>query len=233
MHTSLVSSCPKGLHSVVDLGCGDGSLTVKLFDIGYKRVVGTDISEGNIKLARQNVSEFEIASGNELAFEVRDVVNTNFQDSEFDVSITCHVLEHLISFDAGLEEQKRITKDYIVVALPTAWSPISWTLLGGGNYWSHGKFGSLRLAIGLVRTIIAFGTRKIGVDEKSYAGLESVPHTFFFPGRIARRMASNGWQLISMTPQVQGLPWVTKSIHGGKVSGRTGFGTTFLLRRVN
>lgn len=231
MHTSLVSACPVGLESIIDLGCGDGSLTVQFLDHGFKRIVGTDISEGNILAANQNIGEIDVISSGVIDFQVGDVVDSKFSSVEFDVSVTCHVLEHLISFNDGLQEQKRIAKKYIIVALPTAWSPISWTLLGGGNYWSHGKLGSLRLIFGLVRTLKSYVLGEIGVDERSYAGLEGVPHTFFFPSRIAKRMESEDWELLSMKPQVQGIPWYPNSVHGGKESGRTGFGTIFVLRR--
>jgi hypothetical protein len=104
-------------------------------------------------------------------------------------------------------------------------------LLGGGNYWSHGRTGTARLIYGFLRTLRAFISGEIGVDEKGYAGLENVPHIFFFPGRVARKMECQSWKFLKMSPQVQGLPWLKKSIHQGRKSGRTGFGTTFLLER--
>jgi SAM-dependent methyltransferase len=231
MHTSAVNACPSDLFSVADLGCGDGSLTKMFPALGYKRIVGADISTQNIASAKSMGPDDLEQQGFSVEFFVRDVVNSGFKDREFDVCFTSHVLEHLSSFQDGLNEQKRLADKFIVIALPTAWSPISWTLLGGGNYWSHGRTGTARLFYGFIRTLKAFISGEIGVDEKGYAGLEKVPHVFFFPGRVAKEMECQSWKFLKMSPQVQGLPWLKRSIHQGRKSGRTGFGTTFLLER--
>lgn len=231
MHVSAASACPSNLNSILDLGCGDGSLTRKFQYLGFKRIVGADISPLNIESARKQALQNKILDGVSIEFLVRDVVSSGFQDREFDVSVTSHVLEHLSSFEDGLNEQKRLASRFISVSLPTAWSPISWTLLGGGNYWSHGRTGFLRLMYGFLRTINAFVFGRVGVDEKGYAGLEKVPHIFFFPGRISKKMECDTWKLVGMCPQVEGLPWLKWSIRPGRKSGRTGFGTTFLLAR--
>lgn len=231
MHSSAVKACPQNSKSIADLGCGDGLLTVQLLNQGYERIVGTDISIKNIQTAKDNLKNLEKSDLKRIDFLVRDVVSSGFNDREFEVSLTCHVLEHLVSFESGLEEQKRISDRYVVVALPTAWSPISWTLLGGGNYWEHGRFGFLKLFYGFLRTTINFSLGRIGVDEKGYAGLDGVPHIFFFPGRIAKAMTSDHWEIESMRPQVQGFPWIYSTIRQGKSAGKTGFGTIFVLRR--
>jgi len=231
MHISAVNACPSDLFSIVDLGCGDGSLTEMFSTLGYKRIVGADISSQNIASAKNLFTADLKPRGFSIEYYVRDVVNSGFKDKEFDVCFTSHVLEHLSSFQDGLNEQKRLADKFIVIALPTAWSPISWTLLGGGNYWSHGRTGTVRLIYGFLRTLKAFISGEIGVDEKGYAGLEKVPHIFFFPGRVAKEMECQSWKFLKMSPQVQGLPWLKRSIHQGRKSGRTGFGTTFLLER--
>jgi SAM-dependent methyltransferase len=231
MHISAVNACPSDLVSIADLGCGDGSLTQMFYRLGYKRIVGADISSQNISSARNLSVNKPKLDGFSIEFFVRDVVDSGFADREFDVCFTSHVLEHLSSFNDGLKEQKRLADKFVVVALPTAWSPISWTLLGGGNYWRHGRTGTIRLAYGFFRTLKAFISGHVGVDERGYAGLEQVPHIFFFPGRVARQMECESWKFLKMSPQVQGFPWLKKSIHAGRKSGRTGFGTTFLLER--
>jgi SAM-dependent methyltransferase len=231
MHVSAANACPSDLNSIVDLGCGDGSLTQLFYKLGFKRIVGADISPQNISSARSLSLRNPELEGFSIEFVVREVVESRFADREFDICFTSHVLEHLNSFQDGLREQKRLADKFVVVALPTAWSPISWTLLGGGNYWKHGRTGTLRLIYGFIRTLKAFIAGHAGVDERGYAGLEEVPHIFFFPGRVARHMECDSWKFLRMTPQVQGLPWLKKSIHAGKESGRTGFGTTFILER--
>lgn len=59
---------PKGSR-VVDLGCGNGRLTVKLKEKGYN-VTGIDDSEDMLKAARENYSDIDFVKGNALDFNV-------------------------------------------------------------------------------------------------------------------------------------------------------------------
>jgi ubiquinone/menaquinone biosynthesis C-methylase UbiE len=230
MHKSILRIIPGDCESAIDLGCGDGSLTFDLLDSGLSNVRGADVSKSNIQRAKHRQTKKNYAPG-QIDFDVQDVTSTKYKDKSFDISITSHVLEHLEDFDSGLKEQKRLAKKYVIVALPTAWSPLSWTLLGGGNYWKHGKLGFIRLTVGLLRVIVNFVLNKIGVDEKNYSGLSNVPHIFFFPKRVAKKMQCDEWVVIKMYPQVNGLPWNTQSIRILSHNSISGLGTIFILAR--
>lgn len=58
--------------SVIDLGCGNGNLTVKLKEKGYN-VIGIDDSEDMLKIARENYSDIKFIKGNALDFRVEPV----------------------------------------------------------------------------------------------------------------------------------------------------------------
>lgn len=214
--------------SVVDVGCGDGALLMRI-PRGGQRILGLDVSTENIRMANSKV---EISSNDSHQFIVADATSTNLKAGEFDQSISHHVLEHLASFDEGLNELKRITKHKIIIAIPTAWSPMSWTLLGGGTYWIHGRTGIFRLGKGFLRTLKAFSFGKIGVDEGSYSSLEAVPHIFFFPKRILKKLECEIWRVTESRAQVTGLPWILRTIKlGSKVNSKLGLGTLFVLER--
>jgi SAM-dependent methyltransferase len=214
--------------SVVDVGCGDGALVLRIPNNG-QIILGIDVSPGNIRMAN---SKLEKKTTKYPKFSVADATETQLADQKFEQSISHHVLEHLASFDDGLIELKRITKSKIIIAIPTAWSPMSWTLLGGGTYWIHGRTGILRLFYGLLRTINAFLLRKVGVDEGSYSSLEAVPHIFFFPKRILRRLECEDWKVTESRAQVTGIPWMLRSIKlGTKANSEFGLGTLFVLER--
>lgn len=214
--------------SVVDVGCGDGALVLRIPNMGQK-ILGLDVSTGNIRLAKSKIDE---ESKNNIKLLVADATQTNLEDQEFEQSISHHVLEHLASFDDGLTELKRVTKSKIIIAIPTAWSPMSWTLLGGGTYWIHGRSGILRLFKGFCRTLIAFLLRKDGVDEGSYSSLEAVPHIFFFPKRIIKKLECENWKVTESRAQVTGLPWMLKTVKmGSKANSQSGLGTLFILER--
>lgn len=226
MYKSVVE-CVKPASSIVDLGCGDGGLTF-LLTSKTSNVVGMDISEFNINLAQERYSDKK-----GITFEIGDVCGSRFKNNEFEVSVSHHVLEHLSDFSEGLIELKRITNKTIYICLPTANSPISWTLLGGGNYWKHGKLGTVRLLKGLARTAVGFLQGKIGIDEGSYSSLENVPHIFFFPKRISKIMNCSEWQVVNHQPQVTGLPWIARSIKIGRKKSVGGLGTIFTLERIS
>lgn len=215
--------------SVVDVGCGDGALVLRIPKNG-QRIIGLDVSTENIRMARTKLDEGE--KSKLPTFFVSDATKTRLKNEEFDQSISHHVLEHLASFDDGLAELKRITKSKIIIAIPTAWSPMSWTLLGGGTYWIHGRSGVFRLVKGFFRTIKSFVVKEIGVDEGSYSSLDAVPHIFFFPKRILTRLECENWQVTESRAQVTGLPWLLHTIKiGNKANSGFGLGTLFVLER--
>jgi SAM-dependent methyltransferase len=230
MHESILNVIPRDSSSIVDLGCGDGILTCKFSQKGFTKIVGIDVSESNIASAHKILGQNQdVPITSSTSFEVGDVTKTRFSRGSFDISVTSHVLEHLKVFEDGLAEQKRLAKKYVVVALPTVWSPLSWTLLGGGNYWKHGKWGSARMIIGLFRVLKGFFLFDIGVDEKSYSAIQGVPHIFFYPSRIAKRLECGDWRVSSIYPQATGFPWVQSSIKSPRKQARNGFGTIFIL----
>jgi len=173
MYRSVTDRTPR-FANLVDVGCGDGTLTSSLASRGI-RTLGIDISEPNIESAKSRYSlEGEMSSPNSLGkieFQVADATNTQLPSGIFDVVVSHHVLEHLSSFDQGLRELKRLSSGTIIIAIPTCLSPLSWAQLGGGTYWVHGNFGFLRLLYGLGRVLLAVLNGAIGVDEKSYSGL--------------------------------------------------------------
>lgn len=62
---------PEG-SSVIDLGCGNGNLSIKLKEKGYN-VTGIDDSEDMLEIARKNYSDIEFIKGNALDFKIDPV----------------------------------------------------------------------------------------------------------------------------------------------------------------
>lgn len=231
VHTLMLESAVNMLGNrgkLIDLGCGDGSASVLLANKGLQ-VVGIDISKNNIKAANLRLKSNISAR---LNFYVGDACKSDQPTGFYDFAFSHHVLEHLLDLDAGVSELKRITRSKIVIAVPSPWSPLAWSLLGRGNYWSFG-YGSLpKLTIGLLRTLQSWIRGDIGVDEGAYSGLENVPHVFYFPERFRKRIECSEWQVTKMQTQVLGFPWILKSIRSTtKRNSKVGLGMIYILER--
>jgi len=83
---------------VLDVGCGNGSVTAKVAERGCK-VTGIDMSESGIRLARQNYpsTRFEVLPADDRVLE-------SLGEQPFDLVFSLEVIEHLYdvpSFVAG------------------------------------------------------------------------------------------------------------------------------------
>lgn len=79
----LVASLPTTPSRVADLGCGTGTLTRLLTDLGH-RVTGVDFSPAMVRLARAKVPEAVLLVG--------DAAAPPLADGDFDVVLSRHVL---------------------------------------------------------------------------------------------------------------------------------------------
>ncbi|MGN1318855.1 MAG: class I SAM-dependent methyltransferase [Lachnospirales bacterium] len=68
--------------SVIDLGCGNGTLTKKLYDLGYD-VIGVDMSESMLSLAEKEYPNLKFIKGDALNFKVEKKVDVVFSNAVF------------------------------------------------------------------------------------------------------------------------------------------------------
>ncbi|MGN0163281.1 MAG: class I SAM-dependent methyltransferase [Candidatus Ornithomonoglobus sp.] len=67
---------------VVDLGCGNGTLTEKLYNEGY-RVIGVDASADMLALAKKEYPEIKFIQDNALSFKLKDKADVIFSNAVF------------------------------------------------------------------------------------------------------------------------------------------------------
>lgn len=77
----------------VDLGCGNGSFTFALIELGASSVTGIDFGEKSIRYANMFARERKIK--NRAHFYVADVLNNKLPDSRFDFAVSNGVFHHL------------------------------------------------------------------------------------------------------------------------------------------
>jgi len=223
---------------VLDAGCGDGVLSLMLARKGAS-VVGVDISVPNIERSGLAHASSESATQS-IEFIVADLEHLPFPDNSFDVVVSSHVLEHLPDFDQGLRELVRVSKDKIVIAIPTLYNPCSFVQLGGGMFWLRGPRMYYALFKGIVRIVAAYVCGEEGVDE-NYEGL-GLPHISRFPTVLHDIVARSGvWARIESYEAsslcIPYFPSLVSSVRWlDSFKSRTGFrnfgyGTTYVLRK--
>ncbi|MFD2077624.1 Methyltransferase domain-containing protein [Actinopolymorpha cephalotaxi] len=83
----LLGVLPPSPADVLDLGCGTGSLSVLLAEVGY-RVSGVDLAEQMVEAAKAKAT----AAGVDVRFEQGDAAQPPHEPHSFDVVLTRHVL---------------------------------------------------------------------------------------------------------------------------------------------
>jgi len=98
--------------SVLDVGCGPGSITVG-FGKRCNRVVGVESSQDMVRFAREQMKENKV--DDVVSIEFGDAYKLDYPDSSFDLVFAHQVLQHLSDPVAALEEMSRVAKVAVCV----------------------------------------------------------------------------------------------------------------------
>jgi 2-polyprenyl-3-methyl-5-hydroxy-6-metoxy-1,4-benzoquinol methylase len=101
--------------TVLDLGCGNGSLSHELSKIGFE-VYGVDRSESGIRIAREAFSDVHFYLG-----DVEENLSpVPFQAESFDVVVSTEVVEHLYRPRQLIQNAFRLLKPsgYLILSTP-------------------------------------------------------------------------------------------------------------------
>lgn len=93
---------------VLDLGCGDGSLTYLLAKNGAQ-VVGVDNEEEGLRFAEENLKSVWDSSL-KYKFVSASAYTLPFEEGAFDFVVSCEVIEHLQQPEKMLQEGARVLK---------------------------------------------------------------------------------------------------------------------------
>jgi 2-polyprenyl-3-methyl-5-hydroxy-6-metoxy-1,4-benzoquinol methylase len=145
--------------SVLDVGCGEGVLTVEWADrLGDGRVVGIDLPDPKLQ------AEWDTRSRPNLEFRAEEATSLSFADDEFDLACAIEVLEHVPEPQATLAEMARVARGHLLVSVPREplWRGLNLArgayVRGGGNtpghvnHWSKRAFVSLLSRYGTVES---------------------------------------------------------------------------------
>jgi ubiquinone/menaquinone biosynthesis C-methylase UbiE len=94
--------------SLLDCGCGPGTITLGFAElVAPGQVVGTEIENSHVALARENAVRRNIAN---VRFETADIYELPFADASFDAVFVSAVLGNLREPIRGLREAHRVLK---------------------------------------------------------------------------------------------------------------------------
>ena len=118
--------------SVLDVGCGPGTVTVDLAHrVAPGRVVGVDLSPEVVARAAREARGAGAPGAVDVEFVVADLFALPFADDSFDVVHAHQVLQHVHDPVGALVEMRRVARPGGVVAVrevdygATAWAPSS------------------------------------------------------------------------------------------------------------
>ena len=105
---------------ILDIGCGDGSISIELLRLGAQIIVGMDPAESAIDVANSRAKSLKLTG--QAEFRVGNIYNDSFQTS-FDCVLLSGVLHHLI--DPQLALNNIFTwADNLVITEPNGLNPI-------------------------------------------------------------------------------------------------------------
>jgi len=108
-----LSYIPNDTRTVLDIGFGRGEFLLTLQARGYM-VYGCDIDENLVKWGKENGLNVELGGA--------ETVSQTYGNDAFDLVSCLHVLEHLDSPLAALKEFYKVSKKYVLVAVPNAYN---------------------------------------------------------------------------------------------------------------
>jgi SAM-dependent methyltransferase len=143
--------------SVLDVGCGEGVLTVEWAErLRGGRVVGIDLDDPKLR------AEWAARTRPNLEFRAEEATSLSFADDEFDLAAAIEVLEHVPEPDRTVAEMARVARRWLLVSVPREplWRGLNMArgaylrdlgnTPGHVNHWSKRAFVSLLSRYGTV-----------------------------------------------------------------------------------
>ncbi|MCP9198456.1 bifunctional demethylmenaquinone methyltransferase/2-methoxy-6-polyprenyl-1,4-benzoquinol methylase UbiE [Gramella sp. GC03-9] len=92
--------------NVLDIATGTGDLAIQMVPTGAKRIVGLDLSEGMLSVARKKIAEKDLDTRIEMI--QGDSENLPFEDNSFDAITVAFGVRNFENLEKGLEEIYRV-----------------------------------------------------------------------------------------------------------------------------
>ena len=103
--SSLIKAYGENVNSIIDLGCGTGSLTMRLYDLGYT-VMGIDYSADMLSVA----SDKSYEAGKDILYINQDMRELSLSEKVDAVVSICDCINYLLLDEDVIKTFKRVSK---------------------------------------------------------------------------------------------------------------------------
>ena len=176
--------------SILDIATGTGDLAIKFATATQaKRIIGLDISEGMLNMAKKKISGSEISE--KLIFVQGDSEALDFEDNLFDVVTVSFGIRNFENLEKGLSEIYRVLKkNGFFVILETS-VPTKSPFKQGYNFYS--------------RRILPLIGKLFSKDKVAYSYLSESASLFPFGNELNNILRKNGFIEVENKPQTFGV----------------------------
>jgi demethylmenaquinone methyltransferase/2-methoxy-6-polyprenyl-1,4-benzoquinol methylase len=176
--------------SILDIATGTGDLAIKFAsETQAKRIIGLDISEGMLSMAKKKISGSEISE--KLVFVQGDSEALDFEDNLFDAITVSFGIRNFENLEKGLSEIYRVLKkNGLFVILETS-VPTKSPFKQGYHFYS-------RLILPLIGKLFS-------KDKVAYSYLSESASLFPFGDELNNILRKNGFIKVENKPQTFGV----------------------------
>ncbi len=177
---------------------------------------------------------------NNIKYVLCEPANLVFDNETFDYVSCIHVLEHVDQFNCAMNELWRVTKEYVIIALPTCLNACVFARIGGADYYHFTKKSIPAMLLGMIKVLGGLISFRQGVYEINSEKGVSFMHFMRFPWSVKREVERHTFQVIKMGADGICVPWLKNAI---KIQNKLdkyaykrffrnfGFGTHVLARK--
>lgn len=133
---AIMTLAPYHPQTILDIATGTGDFAIlSARMLKPAKLIGTDISEGMMKIGREKVERMGLDSI--ISFAKEDCLNLSYEDSSFDAVTAAFGIRNFADLDKGLKEMCRVLKPGGHLSIVELTTPVSFPMKQLFHIYSH------------------------------------------------------------------------------------------------